>query len=178
MYIQSTWKAALLITLAATAAWGGTPAPKPHQELAQQQQTINDLRNVGTAMYVWWNDQMKPKRSEAAAQKSDAFAQKAAASPVSVDLNNIPRISRGELAKILVPKYIAAIPEKDGWGNAYEYRLETKNPESPFVMALRSPGKDGSFAGTSYQIGGFPPPEESQDLAWMDGYFIRWPQAK
>jgi hypothetical protein len=150
-----------------------TPFPDP----SAQMQTIRDLRSVGTAMYKWWKDEMAPRRSAEAHKRAEAFNEEAEKTTVTVDLSSIPALSKGELAKVLVPKYLDAVPEKDGWGNPYEFRLQTQDPEALHVMAVRSAGKGGQFSGTSYRIEEFPSSEPDQDLAWMDGYFIRWPRA-
>ena len=59
-------------------------------------------------------------------------------------------ISREDLAKILVPKYIPAIPETDGWGHPYEFRLNTQDADAIAVMAVRSvrQGRPASPAAT------------------------------
>ncbi len=85
-------------------------------------------------------------------------------------------LSRDELAKILVPKYIRSIPEKNPWGHPYEYQLNTQDPNAPHVMALRSAGSDGAFSGDRYDVDSFPSGETKQDLAWMNGFFLRWPE--
>ena len=143
-------------------------APKPKNDPATQH-TIDDVRAVGTAMWHWYKDQMASHPAKPHAKSAE---------PTTADFTPIPAISREDLAKILVPKYIAAIPEKDGWGNSYEFRLNAQNLDADGIMAVRSPGKDGSFSGTSYQIGAFPTADKGQDITWIDGYFARWPDAK
>ena len=147
-------------------------APKGSPE---ERATIQDCRNVGTAMFHWLQDQVaaqpKDKRKEADAKASPQDGEGSA-----VEMSRIPMISREELAKVLVPKYIAQIPEADGWGHPYEYRLETKDLSARNIMAIRSGGSDGQFSGGTYTLGAFPPSDETQDLVWMDGYFVRWPQ--
>src|SRR5262245_23853316 len=101
--------ACLAVALAA-----GASAPAPPKGSPEQVQTINDMRNVGTAMWQWYKAEVAPRRSEQAHKAAEAHSEKAQ------DLRDIPVISREDLAKILVPKYIAAIPEKDGWGHPYE----------------------------------------------------------
>lgn len=135
-----------------------------------QRQTIQDIRNVGTAMFVWYKDELAPKAS--------GEGKKAPAEPTSADISAVPVISREELTKILVPKYIASIPEKDGWGNPYEFHLNTTDPNALQVMGLRSAGRDGKFSGDVYEIGSFSPADADQDIPWMDGFFVRWPEAK
>jgi hypothetical protein len=134
-------------------------------------QSIQDIRNVGTAMYNWYKTEMAPKRSPESHNK----AEEAAKAP-SVDISAIPAISREDLAKVLVPKYIAAIPEKDCWVHPYDFHLDTKNPDAIPVMGLRSAGRDGKFSGNVYEVGGFSPADADQDISWVDGYFVRWPE--
>lgn len=132
--------------------------------------TIQDIRSVGTAMFVWYKDEMAPKAS--------GKGKKDPAELKSADISAVPVISREELAKILVPKYIQSIPEKDGWGNPYEFHLNTTDPDATHVMGLRSAGKDGRFSEDVYVIGAFSPADADQDIPWMDGFFVRWPEAK
>lgn len=160
--------AVTLLALAPLPAADAQPAAPADLQL--QRQTIVDIRNVGTAMFTWFTDEMAPKVSEK--------GKKAPAEPPSADINAVPVISREELAKILVPKYIQSIPEKDGWGNPYEFHLNTTDPNALNVMGLRSAGKDGRFSGDVYVVGSFAPQDADQDIPWMDGFFVRWPEAK
>lgn len=163
------------LALAALAVLPGVSgaADTMQNDLSKQKQTISDIRNVGTAMWAWYKDEMAPKRNEEAHKKAEAEAQ-----VMTADISAVPVISREELTKILVPKYIASIPEKDGWGNPYEFHLNTTDPNAVRVMGLRSPGLDGSFSGNDYAVGPFAPEDQKEDIAWMDGYFVRWPQPK
>src|SRR6185436_14350617 len=139
------WKArhlALLAALPLVLGVANADKPKPPQGTPEQVQTLNDVRNVGTAMYGWYRDEMAPRRSEEGHK-----AQEKAAKDPQADVTSVPVISRDALAKILVPKYIQAIPEQDGWGHPYEYRLNTQDPNALHVMALRSEGSDGHFSG-------------------------------
>ncbi|MFL6195630.1 MAG: hypothetical protein ACJ75H_15750 [Thermoanaerobaculia bacterium] len=148
-------------------------APPAQADAEATKTTVRDIRNVGTAMWTWYKETMAPKRSEAAHQQAEADSK-----ATSVSMADVPVISREDLRKILVPKYIAEIPEKDGWGHPYEFHLETRNPEATMAMGLRSAGRDGRFSGDTYEVGAFSPAEFDQDIPWMDGYFVRWPEAK
>jgi hypothetical protein len=160
--------AALALPLLAVLPAGAQPTPAaPPQGSTEQRQTITDIRNVGTAMFVWYKDQLKThpkgKTEKVEPESRPAF-------------DRIPPISHDDLAKLLVPTYIAAIPEKDGWGHPYEFHLNTADLYATTIMGLRSTGRDGQFSGDSYEVGAFPPADQDQDVAWMDGYFVRWPQ--
>ena len=121
-------------------------------------------------MWNWYKVEVAPRRSPESHKKAEQESQ-----TKEVDFERVPVISREDLAVILVPKYIAAIPEEDGWGHPYEFRLNTKDANAIVVMAVRSAGKDGQLSGSHYSVGGFEPSEFDQDIPWMDGYFVRWP---
>ncbi len=163
--------ALLALGLPAVGRTDSAPA-QPTDDVAMRQ-TIVDIRSVGTAMYAWYKDEVAPKRSEEAHKKAVEAASKTAA-----DISAIPAISREDLAKVLVPRYLPAIPEKDGWGNPYDFHLDIKNPDALFVMGLRSAGRDGKFSGNVYEVGGFAPDDADQDISWVDGYFVRWPEKR
>ena len=167
--IQLTLGALALLVLSTAA--GAQPSDDP--DLAKQKQTIVDVRNVGSAMYYWFQSEMLPKRSDEAHEKARAESE-----AKSVDITAVPVISREELEKLLVPKYLPAIPQQDGWGHPYEFRLNTADPSAVRMMGVRSAGRDGQFSGTVYEVGAFDPPDYDQDVAWVDGYFMRWPQRK
>ncbi len=169
--IQSVLLLALLLLPVGLRAQQANDLDDPN--VMAQKRTIHDIRDVGTAMWNWYKDQMAPKRSA----ESHARAEEESAAK-SADLARIPVISREDLAAILVPKYIAAIPSEDGWGHPYEFRLNTQDPNAPLAMALRSGGRDGQFSGDVYTVDSFSPTDFDQDITWMDGFFMRWPQAK
>jgi hypothetical protein len=127
-----------------------------------QRRTVADIRNVGTAMFSWVTDQVG---AAAAGQKA-------------VDLAKFPPVSSfAALKELLVPKYIQALPERDGWGNPFEYRLRLKDPTAGvYVMSVRSPGRDGKFSGLTYAVEAFPRADYDRDIVWADGYFVQWPQ--
>ncbi|HVS00833.1 MAG TPA: hypothetical protein VMW27_29710 [Thermoanaerobaculia bacterium] len=137
-------------------------APKGPSDAERQKQTVADIRNAGTAMFSWLTDQVG-----AGAAGEDV-----------VDIAQYPAISRDELREILVPTYIHEVPEKDGWGHPYEYYLSVKEPTAEKVMCIRSPGRDGTFSNTAYDVGNFDPEDFDQDIVWCDGFFGRWPQKK
>lgn len=161
--------ALLLLTVApaVSSQQGGDP------ELMKQKQTIVDIRNVGSAMYFWFQSERLPKRSDEAHEKARAESEAS-----SIDVTAVPVISREELEKILVPKYLQTIPQQDGWGHPYEFRLNIADPSAVRMMGVRSAGRDGQFAGNVYEVGAFSPPEYDQDVVWVDGYFMRWPEKK
>jgi hypothetical protein len=152
------------------------PAPDDaNPNITAQKRTVVDIRNVGSAMWGWYKDQMAPRRSEAAHARAEAKAQEDATNR-SVDFTQVPVISREDLTALLVPKYIAAIPAEDGWGHPYEFRLNTTDPNAIEVMGVRSGGLDGQLSDGNYTVDGFKATDFDQDISWLDGFFVRWPE--
>lgn len=137
--------------------------PTPEKtDMEKQRQTVADIRNVGTAMFSWLTDQVGA--SAAGAQEK------------VVGLTPYRVISAKELRKLLVPQYIGQLPESDGWGNPYEFRLNVKDAMAKHVMAIRSPGRDGKYSASKYSVRAFDPESYDEDIVWIDGYFVRQPQ--
>lgn len=136
---------------------------------AALKRTVADIRNVGTAMFSWLTDQDTEADEQSPSEKK--------VSP-RADLNKYSHLSHQELEKILVPEYLQSLPATDGWGHPYEYYLDAVSPGGSQVLAIRSAGRDGKFSATEYEVGPFSPEDFDEDIVWMDGYFVRWPQAK
>lgn len=125
-----------------------------------QVRTVNEIDAVGTAMFSWLTDQVGA----------------AAAGQSQVDIANYPAISHADLEILLQPQYLENVPELDGWNHSYELYLNTANPQALRVMAIRSPGRDGSFSGSTYETGTFEADSFDEDIVWADGYFVRHPR--
>lgn len=131
-----------------------------------QRKTVADIRLLGTAMFSWLTDQV----GAAAAGQSQG-------QPVKrIRMDEYTPISHAELVKLLVPQYLQEVPERDGWGHPYELYLLRGNNTAPYIMSIRSPGRDGKFETGDYVLGPFDPDQFDQDIVWADGYFVRWPQ--
>ncbi|HEV2852555.1 MAG TPA: prepilin-type N-terminal cleavage/methylation domain-containing protein [Thermoanaerobaculia bacterium] len=130
---------------------------------AKQKRTLADMRITGTAMFSWLSDQVG--------------AAAAGAQATGVDLGNYEEISADGLKAALVPQYIEHIPVRDGWHNDYKYWLNvTSAAQSKQVMAIGSGGRDKSDVSGTYTSGAFDPTDYDQDIVWVDGFFVRWPQ--
>src|SRR3954452_9522346 len=69
---------------------------------AKQKRTVADIRNAGTAMFSWLTDQVS--------------AAAAGAPATTVDLASYGTATTGDqLLSVLVPQYLQAVPEVDGW---------------------------------------------------------------
>jgi prepilin-type N-terminal cleavage/methylation domain-containing protein len=129
---------------------------------AKQKRTVADMRNIGTSMFSWLTDQVGAAAAGAAA--------------TTVNLGSYSVIDSSTLTTVLVPQYVQAIPDKDGWKEDYHYFLETTSVLQAQVMAIGSGGRGGSFASGTYTVTGFDPTDYDQDIVWADGFFVRWPQ--
>jgi hypothetical protein len=134
-----------------------------------QRRTVADIRNTGIAMSAWLIDQVG---AGAATRQSPIEREN------TINLQEYPIISRKELEKILVPKYMQVIPETDGWGHTYEFYLNVANPLAPQVMGIRSPGRDGRLSVTRYDARPYSSNNFDEDIVWVDGFFVRWPHAR
>ena len=130
---------------------------------AKQKRTVADMRNLGTA----WMSHLTDMTSAAAAG--------ATAGRGVVDLNPqyyLP-VFDTDLTRRLVPQYIQSIPQKDGWKHDYEFFDAVADKD---CCAIRSKGADGVSMGYSFTAGGFEPTDYGQDIVWVSGFFVRWPQ--
>ena len=128
---------------------------------AKQKRTMADMRNGGTAMMAWLTDQA---------------AGAAAAGQNTIDISTITPKSQSDLTSILVPAYVQEIPLLDAWDEPYDYHLMQEDPNAVHVLAVRSSGRDNVNAGDEYTTGSFTPTDYDQDIVWVDGGFIRWPE--
>jgi len=126
---------------------------------AKQKRTMAEERLVGTALMAWLTDHA----SAAAAGQDTIFS-----------ADHYTLSTRTEVASLVVPLYIQEVPEKDGWGNSFEYRFNQVENGQNFA-AVRSPGRDGSLDASVYTSGGFPSVQFDRDIIWADGFFVAWP---
>jgi prepilin-type N-terminal cleavage/methylation domain-containing protein len=128
----------------------------------KQKRTMADCRLLGGSMMAWLTDQVGAAAAGAATNQ--------------VNMASYTSISADNLASALVPTYIPEIPDYDGWKRPYDFFLDTEPPYESHVMAIRSPGRGGSVDTNSYTAGAFEPTDYEQDIVWVDGFFVRWPQ--
>ncbi len=130
---------------------------------AKQKRTMADMRITGGAMFSWLTDQV----GAAAAGQSNS----------QINLGSYGGVkSVAVLSTILVPQYLQDIPVKDGWKSTYDYYLNTVNPHSKNVMAIRSRGRDNQPDTNDYTVTGFEPTDYDRDVVWADGFMVRWPE--
>ena len=134
---------------------------------AKQRRTLMDIRSLGTGWFSWLTDEMSA----------------AAAGSTSFDFNtkmDTP-LSAEELLAILFDKdgvpYVSIVPSKDGWGHDFDYRW-AGDLLQPEIIGIRSFGRDGieGPATNPYPYGPFSVTDYDQDIVWVDGVFVRFPQ--
>jgi type II secretion system protein G len=130
---------------------------------AKQKRTVSDIKNTGTAMFSWLTDQVG--------------AAAAGATATEINLGDYTSKTVAEVTTVLVPQYLQAVPEFDGWKNTYHYYMaDSTDVLKEHVIAIGSGGRGGDFDGGSYTVIGFDPTDYAQDIVWADGFFVRWPQ--
>lgn len=80
-----------------------------------------------------------------------------------------------DLTAALVPDYMQAVPDRDGWAHPIEYRVQLQEPPRSRYALVRSPAKNGEFDSDTYTAGLFELTDYDQDVVWGDGSFIRAP---
>ena len=133
---------------------------------AKQKRTVGDIRNVGTAWMSWATDEAGARAAGSATVFDfEALEQRLTAAELERQL-------RGDGSG---DAYIYEVPATDGWGHDLEFRQADDLYADP-LMAIRSPGRDGRFTGTTYESGTFEALSYDEDIVWVDGFFIRSPE--
>ena len=131
---------------------------------AKQKRTVADMRNAGTAMFSWLTDQVGAAAAGQTATEIDLGSTSYGSAKTA-----------GVISTFLVPQYLQAVPDKDGWKHAYDFYVGP-NVLAKNVLAVRSDGRDTSASTDKYTVAGFEPTDYDQDIVWADGFFVRWPQ--
>lgn len=130
-------------------------------QVGKQKRTMSDINLVGKAMLSWVSDQVG-----AAAAGAEAVPIQDYGAPLAFD----------DIEEMLVPMYLPNLPQFDAWGGEIEYRLNIANLSADRLMAIRSGGRDRIFSTDDYAAGPFDPRVFDEDLVWVDGVFVRWPE--
>ncbi|MCH9648235.1 MAG: type II secretion system protein GspG [Deltaproteobacteria bacterium] len=133
-------------------------------ELAQRL-TAKEMRQVGRAMFLWLS-QNEPQTGSAEVPPDREW-----------------HLSAQALEKLLVPDYLPFVPERDFWGNPYEYRLAVAlDGEASYaatgLVSIRSRGAEGQLDVENYYDyprSAFDPQEVKKDLVWVDDQWLHGP---
>jgi len=143
-----------------------------------QATTVEEMGLIGQAL-VSWQEAKVNQPSSGSPPPCEGVSSIEGPDAVRVfALGKIPHVTWEELKAELVPRYLQALPLRDAWGKAYDFRVNLLNPKCPDAISLRSAGADGSFGYAHYRQIGYDPADEDQDLVWASGNFVRFPDPK
>ena len=134
---------------------------------SKQKRTLMDMRDFGTAWFNWLTDEMSA----------------AASGATTYDFNtkmDTPLTVEDLLDTLFDPdgvSYVGIVPPRDGWGFDFDYRWAGDLLQAQ-IIGIRSYGRDG-IEGPSpnpYPYGPFNVTDYDEDLVWVDGGFVRFPQ--
>jgi general secretion pathway protein G len=124
---------------------------------AKQKKTMADIRSIAVAWEARAVDVRQYNAAGATTMPDDAM-------------------THAQLSGMLSPTYMRNIAQYDGWNHAIEFRVD-----APFggatpaaAYAIRSPGRDGKYSGTTYDGG--PTTEFDCDIVYLGGQFVVWPE--
>src|SRR6266568_8488956 len=121
---------------------------------SKQKRTMADMRTIATA----W---------EARATDMNRYNAAGVTIPSNV-------VTADTLGTYLSPTYVKTFPDKDGWGNAWQFLTDQVMPAATAaqVYAIRSAGKNGAFdtltggATTNFDC----------DIVYSNGTFVQYPE--
>lgn len=116
---------------------------------ARQKRTMSDIRTIAAA----W---------ESRAAENQSYTAAGFTYPTDP-------ITFSQLQTTLTPGFIKALPRVDGWGKEFEFAAEGK------IYAIRSPGRDGIYEGTTYSTNATSSPD--CDIVFSNGNFVRYPES-
>jgi prepilin-type N-terminal cleavage/methylation domain-containing protein len=138
---------------------------------AKQKRTVADIRNTGTSWMSWLTDQVGAASAGAGTYEAD-------------DFNEVSYVMLyGYLHPTSTFFYMQEVPQVDGWKGDIGYAANLDGLTNTQVMVICSNGRDVEPPGTECDaaqdwdnLGPFVATDYDQDIAWADGYFLRYPQ--
>ncbi|MCP4901063.1 MAG: hypothetical protein GY906_29185 [bacterium] len=137
-----------------------------------QKQAMSEMRSLGIAVSAWAIDQDTDLETDSPTPESEITE---IPQSTNVDLSDLQLIDMASLEPSLSPTYLSRVPTEDPWGTPYEVRIATNDNGHITSIVVRSAGADGSFSGAAYSFGSFDRNDTSQDIVWLDGFFVRSP---
>lgn len=156
-------------TLASDLVWAdGLLARRPGPPLTdyrtRQMRTAKRIRDTGVAILSWVTDQigLVPKRGGRSGELGG-----------TVDLSLFTPITHASLEALLVPSYMRFLSPTDGWGEPFDFYLDTGDLFGSELTAIRSRGRGGVAEGDVYTEGVFDGRSFDSDMVWADGVWVR-----
>jgi hypothetical protein len=138
-------------------------------DVAHHLRAAAEVHKVGNAMFSWLSDHPVDAVPPELIRTGGSFG----VTQYDGTVATYEVVAAPELARILVPSYLAALPTEDPWGYPYEYAVNP-NLQGANVLAIRSRGGDGVFQDGPYARGQFEPTNWVEDVVWADGSWVRY----
>ena len=142
---------------------------------AKQKKTMAEMKILGDAFMSWHIDQAGA--ASAGASKTRAYS-----------TDDFESVDPASMADLLEPRYVQKVPETDAWGNEFGFYVSacctmTKGEKFGLscpisctnTLMLVSCGMDHDCDAGAYEPGTFDSRDHTEDLVWLDGYFLRRP---
>jgi general secretion pathway protein G len=125
---------------------------------ARQKRTMADIRNIAVA---WESRAVDVREYNAAANTVDLPA---------------AQLTYAQANLLLVPTYMRTMSQADGWNSPLEFYTDFAigAGRGASTYAVRSPGRDLIFSGTTYEDG--PTTSFDCDIVYIGGQFVSWPE--
>lgn len=138
------------------------PAAVTPAEMEPLRITRAGLTTIRDGIGAWLADQVSRPTWRAGTGCDDPF-----------DVTTVPALKHSALEALLVPVYLDSLPELDGWGTPYEFRLAVADPLATHVAVIRSAGADATFESAVYTRADTTSLKE--DLVVLDLSWLRQP---
>ena len=165
--------AALLATSVASspASSDGTAGTSPEQE------TLSRLRAIAGALLSRWQDEVSGE-NRLAAPRNDWILASQPSDVIRVPAVRALRSRKGVLGLLRPTEdfiYLCDVPDRDAWGERIEVYYEQDKILTARFLTVRSAGANRHFDADRYEVGGFLPGAEIDDIVVADKRFVRWP---
>ena len=163
--------ALLLASVAGSGSGLEGPPPSPEQV------TMDRLRAIAGALLSRYEDEVSGENRLGAPTYDWVLASQPS------DLVRVPDVralrSRKGVLGLLRPSedfiYLCDVPDLDAWGRRIEVYYEQDKILSARFLTVRSAGANRRFDTDRYEVGGFLPGAEIDDIVIADKRFVRWP---
>jgi len=123
---------------------------------SKQKRSMADIRSIATA----W---------EARATDMNNYGAAGGQSQINFTSGGVTYAS---MVGRLCPTYIKSLPKNDGWGDPYDYVVQSNNQ----IYGIRSLGKDNAASNSSIYTAGTQTKVFDCDIVYSMGSFVHWPE--
>jgi hypothetical protein len=149
----------------------------PAASISPEQETMSRLRALAGALLSRYQDEVSGENRMGAPANDWILASQPS------ELIRVPDVralrSRKGVLGLLRPRedfiYLCDVPDRDAWGSRIEVYYEQDKLLSARFLTVRSAGANRQFDADRYEVGGFLPGAEIDDIVVADTRFVRWP---